>query len=119
MIFTCKLLEMLVERVPRMTQTPPRVHLSIPHVPSNPIISSSIRSLLLGRNVVEFGGIFLVTKLVNTAGPLYINMRSAPQTHNTMPRILACPSRFLYLTSSVLKNVQFDPVNPLPIGRFS
>jgi len=119
MIFTCKLLEMLIERVPRMRQRPPRVHLLIPHVPSNLTISSSIRNLFLGCNVIEFGGTFFVTKLVNMAGPLYINMRSAPETQNTMPRILACPSRFLYLTSSVLKNAQFDPVNPLPIGGFS
>jgi hypothetical protein len=85
-----------------MRQRPPRVHLSIPQ-PSNPIMRSPIRRLLLGN--IELGGFVFDIKRLKMMGPLYIDMRSAPDTQNIMPKILACPSRRLYLTSSVLKNV--------------
>jgi hypothetical protein len=59
---------------------------------------------LLGN--IEFGGVVFNTKLLNMKCPLYINMRNALNMQNIMPKILAGPLHYLYLTSIVLKNVQ-------------
>jgi hypothetical protein len=62
-----------------MRQRPPRVHLLIPH-PSSPMRRSPIRSF----GNIEFGGVVFDAKLLNMTGPLYIDMRSAPNMQNTM-----------------------------------
>jgi hypothetical protein len=73
---------------------------TLPFKPHNEVSQKSS----LGN--IEFGGVAFDTKPLNMVGPLYIDVRSAPNMENIMPKILACPSHCLYLTSSVLKNVQ-------------
>jgi hypothetical protein len=85
-----------------MKQRFPRVNLSIPppFKPHNKVYQKNLLSN------IEFGGVAFDTKPLNMIGPLYIDMKNAPNMQNTMPKILAGPFRYLYLTSIVLKNVQ-------------
>jgi hypothetical protein len=45
-------------------------------------------------NNIEFGGVAFDTKPLNMMGPLYIDMKNAPNTQNIMPKILVCPFHY-------------------------
>jgi hypothetical protein len=77
--------------------------LSINTPPFKPHNEVSQKSLL---DKIKFGGVAFDNKPLDMTSPLYIDMSSAPNTQNIMPKISACPSHCLYLTSFALKNVQ-------------